>query len=103
MEAVGDVDSALAGYYAEQVGAIAAATGIRERAICEWFDRHLITEQGIRGRVLQGIEQSQRLDNRAINPLVDTHLVRAERRRGATWFELAHDRLIEPVRTNNAP
>lgn len=27
---------------------------------------------------------------------------RREQRRGATWFELAHDRLIEPVRTDNA-
>ena len=26
----------------------------------------------------------------------------AEKRLGATWFELAHDRLIQPVRSNNA-
>ena len=102
VEAVGDVDSALEGYYAERVVAIAEATGVRERAIREWFDRQLITEQGIRGQVLQGHEESQGLENRAIMPLVDAHLVRAEKRRGATWFELAHDRLIEPVRKNNA-
>ena len=52
--------------------------------------------------MLQGHEESQGLENRAITPLVDAHLVRAEKRRGATWFELAHDRLIEPVRQNNA-
>jgi tetratricopeptide (TPR) repeat protein len=102
VEAVGDVDSALEGYYAEQVLAIAGATGVQERAIREWFDRQLITEQGIRGQVLQRPEESQGLANRAIMPLVDAHLVRAEKRRGATWFELAHDRLIEPVRKNNA-
>jgi hypothetical protein len=102
IEAVGDIDSALEGYYAERVIAIAEATGVRERAIREWFDRQLITEQGIRGQVLQGHEESQGLENRAIIPLVDAHLVRAEKRRGATWFELAHDRLIEPVRKNNA-
>jgi len=33
---------------------------------------------------------------------VNTHLVRAEQRAGAVWYELAHDRLIEPVRTDNA-
>ena len=38
VEAVGDVDSALAGYYAERVAAIAGQTGVRERAIREWFD-----------------------------------------------------------------
>ena len=100
-EAVGDVDSALSGYYAERVAAIAGETGVRERAVREWFDRGLVTEQGIRGQVLQGPERSEGLDNRAIWPLVDAHLVRAEKRRGATWFELAHDRLIEPVRADN--
>jgi hypothetical protein len=102
VEKVGDVDRALSDYYAERVAAIAGATGVRERAIREWFDRHLITEQGIRGQVLQGPERSQGLGNQAIRSLVDSHLVRAEERRGATWFELAHDRLIEPVRENNA-
>jgi hypothetical protein len=28
--------------------------------------------------------------------------VRAETRRGATWFELSHDRLIDPIRKDNA-
>jgi Tol biopolymer transport system component len=102
VEAVGDVDSALAGYYADRVAAIAAETSVSERAIRDWCDRHLITEQGIRGQVLQGQGESQGLANDAIWPLVDAHLVRAEKRRGATWFELAHDRLIEPVRVDNA-
>lgn len=99
---VGDVDTALRGYYADTVTAVVAQTGIRERTIREWCDRQLITELGIRGQVLQGPELSQGLDNRAIWPLVDAHLVRAEQRRGATWFELAHDRLIDPVRADNA-
>ena len=102
VEAIGDVDSALAGYYVERVAAIAGETGVSERAIREWFDRQLITAQGIRGQVLQDHERSQGLENRAIELLVDAHLVRAEKRRGATWFELAHDRLIEPVRKDNA-
>lgn len=102
VEAVGDVDSALADYYAERLTSIAHQSGVPERAIREWVDEQLITEQGIRGQVLQGAEESQGLDNRAIWPLVDAHLVRAEKRRGATWFELAHDRLIDPVLENNA-
>ncbi len=102
IEAVGDVDTALADYYADRVKTTARETGVRERAIREWFDRQLITEQRIRGQVLKGPEQSQGLDNQAIDPLVDAHLVRAEKRLNATWFELAHDRLIEPVRRNNA-
>ena len=49
-----------------------------------------------------GQEESQGLSNRAIRLLEDTHLIRAEKRLGATWFELSHDRLIQPVRKNNA-
>ncbi len=81
---------------------VAANTGVSERSIREWFDRRLITPQGIRGQVLQAQGQSEGLDNRAIWPLIDAYLVRAEKRRGATWFELAHDRLIDPVRDDNA-
>ncbi len=114
-----EVKAARSGYYADQVkaadsfpsrfgvylSAFAAALGIgrvAERTIRNWFDRELITEQGIRGQVLKGPDESEGLDNRAIRPLVDAHLVRAEKRRGATWFELAHDRLIEPVQASNA-
>ena len=51
---------------------------------------------------MKGPQQSQGLDNQAIAPLVDAHVIRAENRRGATWYELAYDRMIEPVKTNNA-
>jgi hypothetical protein len=112
------VKAALSGYYADQVqaakglpsrlgvyGKAFAATlgfGLTEGTIRNWFDGKLITEQGIRDQVLEGPEESEGLDNRAIRPLVGAHLVRAERRRGATWLELAHDRLIEPVQASNA-
>jgi Novel STAND NTPase 1/FHA domain len=102
VKSLGDVDSALAAYYSQKTRDAASKTGESERAVREWFDRHLITDQGIRGMVLQGPQNSQGLNNDAIRLLVDAHLVRAEKRLGATWFELSHDRLIEPVRTNNA-
>jgi WD40 repeat protein len=102
LAALGDVGRALADYYAGRVAAIAAQSGVRERAIREWFERRLITEQGIRGQVLMGAERSEGLDNRAVRLLENAHLVRGEQRGGATWYELAHDRLIEPVRRDNA-
>ena len=106
VQEVGDVDTALRGYYADSVAAVAVKTDIRERTIRDWTESQLITPQGIRGQVLQGPTESpagrEGLENRGIWPLVDAHLVRAEQRRGATWFELAHDRLIEPVRKDNA-
>ena len=101
IRAAGDVDTALAGYYAESVRDIAEQTGVSERAIREWFLHHLITDMGIRGQLVKEPDETQGLANSAIEELVDAHLVRAEQRRGVTWYELAHDRLIEPVQLDN--
>ena len=38
------IGDALEGYYAESVGAIARVTGVPERDIRDWFDRHLIAQ-----------------------------------------------------------
>jgi hypothetical protein len=54
VQEVGDIDSALASYYTDKVQAIATETGADERAIRTWFDRALITEQGLRAQVLAG-------------------------------------------------
>ena len=115
IEAVGDVDRSLAEYYALEVQLAAgfavqqaALTGRAltaqgaEREVREWFDHALITENGLRSQVLMGAGSSQGLANPVIYQLVDAHLVRAEKRRGVNWFELAHDRLIRPVRDDNA-
>lgn len=100
--AVGDVDAALRSYYADTVAAVAASAGLTERAVRDWVEDALLTGQDFRGQVLQGVEASEGLPNAAIWRLVDAHLLRAEQRRGATWFELAHDRLVKPIREDNA-
>ncbi len=101
LERVGDVDTALADYYSLQVATVAAKTGVRERAIREWFDRKLITKQNVRSQVLLAPGKSDGLENHAIHEMERTYLARSEKRGGSTWFELAHDRLIIPVRENN--
>ena len=101
LASMGDVNQSLQEYYSESIADVSRDSGISERLIRDWFEHHLITEQGIRGQVLMAPEKSEGLDNSAIRLLEDAHLVRAEKRRGATWFELAHDRLIRPVRTSN--
>jgi len=102
LTALGNVGDALGDYYARQVAAVAGSSGVSERELRTWFERRLITPQGVRGEVLQGQDESGGLPNAAARRLVDAYLVRAETRRGATWFELAHDRLIAPVRASNA-
>jgi len=100
--AIGDVDQSLADYYALSITNAASQTGLNERVLREWFETKLITKEGIRGQVLMGAEVSDGLDNRAVRLLENAHIIRAEKRAGATWFELSHDRLIQPVRKNNA-
>jgi WD40 repeat protein len=102
VQALGRVDQALAGYYAERVRTAAERTGVPERTIREWFEERLITPQGLRSQVLEGPERSGEAGRRLLGELLDAHLVRAETRRQATWYELAHDRLIEPLRRDNA-
>lgn len=96
-----DVNAALAGYYADSVTEVAAKTGVNERQIRNWFETALITKEGIRSRILKEPVQSKSLDNGAIQELVNTHLVRIEESQYRTWFELAHDRLVQPVVSNN--
>ncbi|WP_222272865.1 nSTAND1 domain-containing NTPase [Modestobacter marinus] len=102
VQALGRVDQALAGYYAERVRTAAERTGVPERAIREWVEERLISPRGLRSQVLEGPEASGEAGHRLLDELVDAHLVRVETRRQATWYELAHDRLIEPIRRDNA-
>jgi hypothetical protein len=102
LEMVGNVDNALADYYDASVSRAALKTGVGERAIRDWFECQLITEQHIRGQIVHGVDQSSGLDNCAIEHLISSHLVRAEKRRGVVWLELSHDRLIEPIWRSNA-
>ncbi len=101
VQEIGDVDHALTRYYDAQIAAVAEQTATAESELRRWFDRALISEQGLRGQALQGATQTEGLANTVVRRLVDTHLLRAEQRRGIVWFELAHDRLLAPVRASN--
>jgi WD40 repeat protein len=102
VEQFGNVTEALSAYYSAEIEKIAGREAGVERAIREWVGEKLITLEGIRGQVLRGAGRSDGLANDLIAKLVNTHLVRAEQRAGAVWYELAHDRLIEPVRESNS-
>jgi WD40 repeat protein len=103
IEASDDVDSALRAYYDEHVAKIAESfPEVEQRDIRDWFEHGLILkEQGIRGQVAHGVKQSGGLDNHVVDALVEAKLVNRETRLKATRYELAHDRLIGPVRSSN--
>ncbi|MBK7829438.1 MAG: hypothetical protein IPJ59_30210 [Nannocystis sp.] len=100
IERYASVSSALAGYYADVVAAVAGGDEAVERAVREWVGRTLIVNR-LRAQVRQEARQSAGLGNDLIARLRDQFIVRAEPRAGGTWFELSHDRLVEPVLRDN--
>jgi hypothetical protein len=74
---------------------------LAEMVTRNWFEQRLITPGGVRDQLLMAAGSSGGLENWIIDRLEDAHLVRKDRRRGRTWIELAHDRLVTPVRQNN--
>jgi WD40 repeat protein len=101
LASIGSVNESLSAYYTDQVAAAEQKFQVPQRLIREWFNNQLITKQGMRSQVRLEPDKSGGLDNRVINFMESAHLVRAEKRAGSIWFELSHDRLIEPIRTGN--
>jgi hypothetical protein len=66
-----------------------------------WVKDELITPGGTRSTVYRGAVETAGLPNEAVDALEDKRLIRAEERAGAKWYELTHDRLIEPIRVSN--
>jgi WD40 repeat protein len=100
-----NVDRALADYYADGVRTVAAETGVRERALRDWFETSLISEEGLRQQTSKGPEPGGEAAERALQRLEGEgiYLIRGDQRPGGVkWYELTHDRLIDPIRDNNA-
>ena len=97
----GDVDQALERFYDSAVERTAKETSIAEGRIRRWCGTTLITPTRIRSQVSREAEASGGLPNAAVDRLLDLHLIRGEATRGGTWYELAHDRFIDPVLHSN--
>ena len=97
-----EVDRALADFYSVTVKEVAklpeaVSKKISERDLRDWFEKHLITSQGIRTQVLR----SEGLGEQISGGLIKAHVVRSETRSNRDFLELAHDRLIQPVLASN--
>jgi WD40 repeat protein len=97
----GDVDQALIGFYEDALRQVIKQTEISERRLRTWFDTQLITPARTRGLVFRGTSQTEGLPNAAVDILYEAYIIRADIRGGDTWYELAHDRLVEPILAAN--
>ena len=95
-----NVDDALIQFYHDAL-ARAQQAGLTERLLRLWFGERLITPAGTRGLVYRGERETEGLPNAAVDILRDCYIIRADLRGENTWYELAHDRLVEPVREDN--
>ena len=107
-EYVGDVNTALGNYFAKRVGEIVSDLNSRGKFVSEyevrqWFETRLITSDSTRNLVAQVPGgRSGGLEDFIVQAFVQRgDLVRAEKRGGVTFYELTHDRLIEPIRQDN--
>jgi len=97
----GDVDQALERFYNSAMERAARESGISTGRIRRWCGAALITPTRIRSQVSREAETSGGLPNAVVDRLLDLHLIRAEATRGGIWYELAHDRFIDPVLRSN--
>jgi WD40 repeat protein len=101
LERFGDVDDVLSRFYDTAVAASAAAAGMSERDLRRNLERSFITPIGTRGTIYAGANETGNIPNAAVEELERRHLLRGEYRAGTRWLELAHDRLIVPIRSSN--
>ncbi len=102
LRASGDVDEVLRLLYADALRSAASRSGVPEARLRRWIEEMLITPGGTRGTVYRAASSTAQLSNDAVDELERCRVIRAEWRAGARWYELTHDRLIEPIQTSNA-
>jgi hypothetical protein len=95
----GDIDRALRKFYAEVVKDVASNDINVEASIRRWFDLALITRAGFRSQTtsLPDVPDAEKL----VGELLNRYILRFEDRK-ARWYELTHDRMVRPVREDNA-
>lgn len=101
VERYGNLDRALTEFYESTLQQVMVQTAVGERQLRHWFTEQLITPMRTRGLALRGPETTAGLPNAAVDRLEQYHLIRGDVRGGARWYELVHDRLIDPIRYAN--
>lgn len=101
LKAYGDVDQALREFYESCLTDARTGLHTNEANLRQWFERQLITPAGTRGIVFRDAQQTAGLTNQVVDFLENRHIIRGEWRAGSRWYELTHDRLIEPIQRAN--
>lgn len=95
------VDRALASHYRDCVEDALRRSKVPERVIRDWFENQVITEQGWRNQTDRGPGDGGWRTERCLSALEAMHIIRSETRLHRQWWELVHDRFLNPVREDN--
>jgi WD40 repeat protein len=97
----GDVNQALREFYLDVLRDV-SQTGVRESRLRSWFDTRLISEAGARALVPVDSMERDGIPPGAVQ-LMDAkwHIIREEIRDNREFYELSHDRFVEPIRRAN--
>ena len=98
---IGDVDEALGKYYDGRVAEVAKNKRVKERLIRDWIEDKLIAPGGFRSMVLRDTSRKSGGIHDDVIQALQSDLVRAENRGGTIWYELTHDRLVNPILESN--
>ncbi len=106
VEQYGNIDRALIDFYENALNLAKAleppqGPAVSERQLRRWFGEQLITPMQTRGLALRGECETAGLSNAAVDILERQHLIRADVRAGTRWYELVHDRLVQPILQSN--
>jgi tetratricopeptide (TPR) repeat protein len=93
----GNVDRFLAGFCSRTLSSVAREHDVPVARLRSWLQQTFITELGTRGTAYEGLGQTAGMPNSVLRSLEDQHLIKADYRWGTRWYELQHDRLIEPL------
>lgn len=97
-----DAKTALRQLYDEGIDTVVRdpRSGVNEEKLRRWFGQELIAGH-VRKIVLHERLTTAGLPNAAVDRLVGVRLITAEQRRGELWYELTHDRFIDPIIESN--
>ena len=101
IDRLAQVDRALARFYGDVVRRVGEAAGIDEFDLRGWCEQQLITAGGTRALVYRDATATAGMANAVVDHLEAEHLIRAEERAGARWYELSHDKFVEAIQTGN--
>jgi WD40 repeat protein len=102
LEKFGDVSEALSNFYETSIRNVAEETGVKEEDLRKWFGDRLITSEDTRAPVNRESERTGGMPNAAVDKLEALRLIKGEwKGTNVRWYELAHDRFIDPIRRSN--